>query len=378
MRNVQHVARNLVNPVENNSAAQWLVRVQGKEYGPVDVEELRAWRDDGRLIRTNEVREVESERWFPAAELPEVFADVPQPPPLPALVRQSGLGELLGRTWRIYLAHFGQYLALSALVFVPSVCGQLSSAAANGNGDLDLRSALAGLFNFCMFAASVVGWPLYIAGLQILTTEAAQGRSATLANVVARAAKFWWRVALLCVLVYGAFFLLIVLAFGILAMLVAGPPSLVVILVALLLLVFQVWMFSRVFISFLFWQPAAVLENKGVSESLRRSKELAHSEPERPSSQRPKWRGAILASLWFIVATALSIGPEWSTLTNYFHALTTLQDPQAIMQSMTASAQAAGLAPVALVLGVLQQVLRPLLGIAFVLLYLEIVPAPNE
>ncbi len=351
---------------------EWIVRVHGKEYGPVDADELREWRQDGRLLRTNEVRAAEDDRWFPAAELPEVFADDLAAAPEPAVVRQqAALGALLAETWRIYRKRFGQFLGLSALVIVPSICAQLSSAAAGGNGELDLRTALAGLFNFLMLAASFIGWPLYIAGLQILTREEAEDRPVTLGETVSRAAKYWGRVAVLCVLVYGAFFLLLMLAFAILALVATGPQSLAVIVVALALLVFQVWMFGRVFINFLFWQQAAVLEDLGVANSLRRSKELAHSRRELSWWRSPKGRGAILASIWCVLATALSIGPEWSTLTTYFHALTTTHDPQALMQSITASAQSTGLAIGPLVLGVIQAVLRPLLGISFVLLYLD-------
>ena len=56
-------------------ADQWIVRVEGREYGPVDLEELRAWKREGRLIRENEIREPGSERWIRAEELPEIFAD---------------------------------------------------------------------------------------------------------------------------------------------------------------------------------------------------------------------------------------------------------------------------------------------------------------
>ena len=262
-------------------AEQWIVRVQGKEYGPVDLEELREWKEEGRLIRENEIREPGSEQWIPAGELPELFADEPAAPESPlAFVRQNTLGQLLARTWQIYREHFAQFLGLSALVIIPSICAQLSSAVAGG--ELDLRTALAGLFNFCMIAASLIAWPIHVAGLQIVANEAAHERSVALRELLPRALKFWSRVAILCVLVYGAFFLLLVLAFAILVMVAAGPPSLLVIFVALALLFFQVWMFGRVFVNVLFWQQAAVLEDAGVANSLRRSKELAQSRRDLP------------------------------------------------------------------------------------------------
>lgn len=358
---------------------EWIVRVQGKEYGPVDLEELREWKEEGRLIRENELREPGSERWIPASELPELFADEPTPPELPPLfVRQASLGGLCAHTWQIYRTRFGTFLGLSALVIVPSVCLQLSSAAVTGGSELDLRHALAGLFNLFMVAASFVAWPIYIAGIQILTSEAAQGHPIGLAELVPRALKYWSRVALLCVLVYGAFFLLLVLAFAILVMVAAGPPSVLMIFVALALLFFQVWMFGRVFVNVLFWQQAAVLENAGVVDSLRRSKEMAQSHRDRPWWRRPLWHGVVVSSLWCLLATILSIGPEWSTLTAYFHTLTTMQDAQAMVQSMSAAAKPAALTAWTLGLSVLQTVLRPLLGIAFVLIYLDLRAAPNE
>lgn len=356
-----------------------MVRVQGKEYGPVELEELRAWKEDGRLIRENEVREPGSERWIPAGELPELFADESVPPPLPpALVRQTTLGELVARTWQIYRARFGQFLGLSALVIVPSVCLQLSGVAAAGGSELDLRNALAGLFNLLMVAASFVAWPFYIGGLQILTSETAAGRAIALPEALTRAAKYWGRVAVLCLLVYGAFFLLLILAFAILVMVVAGPPSIVTIFVALALLILQVWMFGRVFVNVLFWQQAAVLEDAGVADSLRRSKELAQSGRELPWWRRPMWRGVLVSSLWCLLATAYSVGPEWSTLTTYYHTLTTMQDAQAMMQSLSAAAKPVAPTVWTVGLSVLQTVLRPLLGIAFVLIYLELRPAPND
>jgi hypothetical protein len=370
-----------VNPSEKNQSDAWIVRVLGKEYGPVDLDELREWKREGRLIRENEIREPESEQWIPAGEFPELFGDekpAPQIPPAP-FVRQDTLGTLLARTWQIYRERFTQFLGLSALVFIPSLCAQLSSAAIGGGSDLDLRTALAGLFNFCMLAATFIAWPIYVAGLQILTSEAAQGRPIPFSQVVLRALNNWGRVAILCLLVYGAFFLLLVLDLGILVLVAAGATDPVVIIVALALLFFQVWMFGRVFMNVLFWQQPAVLEDAGVLNSLRRSREIAHSHRELPWWQRPVWRGVILSSLWCLFATALVIGPEWPTLTAYYHNLTTMSDPQSVIQSMTAAAKPATLSVWRVALGALQTILRPLLGISFVLVYLDLRGrAPND
>ena len=63
---------------------EWIVRVEGKEYGPVDADELREWKREGRLIPANELRRVGDDRWISAGELPEIFEEAePEPPPLP-------------------------------------------------------------------------------------------------------------------------------------------------------------------------------------------------------------------------------------------------------------------------------------------------------
>ena len=204
-----------------------------------------------------------------------------------------------------------------------------------------------------MIAASFIAWPIYVAGLQILTSEAAQGRSIALQELVPGALKYWSRVALLCAAGLRRFFLLLVLAFAILVMVAAGPPNLLVILVALALLIFQMWMFGRGFSSMSSsGNRPAVLEDAGVVDSLRRSKEMAQSRRDRPWWRRPLWRGVIISSLWCFLATALSIGPEWSALTAYYHTLTTTQDAQAIVQAMSAAAKPAALTVWPIALGV--------------------------
>jgi hypothetical protein len=49
----------------------------------------------------------------------------------------------------------------------------------------------------------------------------------------------------------------------------------------------------------------------------------------------------------------------------------TTQDPQALLQKLTATEQAHGFNILGFALGILQRILQPLVGIAFVLLYFE-------
>jgi hypothetical protein len=356
-------------------ADEWIVRVEGKEYGPVDFYTLNEWKKEGRVLPTNEVRKVDDEEaaWTTAGEIPNLFdveAAVSAAESSSEGIRgPRSMSEILVGTFRIYVKGFWQFLALNALVFVPSLCGQLTSAAVGSpsNVELDPRTLLAGLFNFAMLLLTIAAWPVYVAGIQILTNELSAGRSVTVVDLIQRALQFWTRVILVCVLVYGAFFLLMLLALGILAMVIAGSSSIFVIFLALALLVLQIWMFGRLFVNVMFWQQFAVLENLGVLESLRESKNLARSGRQLPWFQRPLWRGAFLASLWCGFVILINLGPEWSLMQKYFQALSTTQDPQALLQTLNANAP--GLDVVHVTLAVLQAMLRPLLGIAFVLLY---------
>ena len=60
-------------------ADEWFVRVQGKDYGPVDLDTLREWKREGRLIADNEVREAEAENWVKAETLFATMTEAPAP-----------------------------------------------------------------------------------------------------------------------------------------------------------------------------------------------------------------------------------------------------------------------------------------------------------
>ena len=358
---------------------QWIIRVQGKEYGPVDVETLREWKTEGRLLPGNEARRADSDLWGTAADIPNLFgvgeavttsARWPTEPPLPA---RRSLAQILAETLRIYRKGFPQFLGLVFIVAAPSICAQLanSTPAASADVELNFRTLIAAAFGLCMLLLSLATWPVFVAGIQILTAELSAGREARLFKLLPHILKFWPRVAMLCVFVYGVFFLLTVFAFGIAAMIIAGGSSLLVPFLALALLGVQVWMFGRFFINVLFWQQFAVLENGGVVESLGQSRNLARSGHDLPWFQRPVWRGVLIASIWFAFVLVLQIGAEWHTIQQYFHELTTTQDPQALLQKISESQRARGFDLFSFSLNVLQRILQPLLGIAFVVLYFD-------
>jgi hypothetical protein len=236
---------------------------------------------------------------------------------------------------------------------------------------VDVLSVLAAGFAFLMFILSIVMWPVYIAGIQILTAEIVRGNRFSLVAVLNTAVKFWPRVAALCIFVYGVFFLLMVFGLAIAAMSLAAGSSVLLVLVAMALLILQVWMFGRFFVNVLFWQQFTVLENAGFIDSLRESRDLARSGRDLPWFQRPLWHAAFIASIWFVVVLAITLGAQWGTLHHYLNQVMTTQDPQALLQQMTEAQKASGFNIAAFALSVVEKILQPLVGIAFVVIYLD-------
>jgi hypothetical protein len=280
--------------------------------------------------------------------------------------------NILVESFRIYFRGFFQFFCLSLLSIVPIVCAELTSRFIDTapGVNVDLRTLVAVAFGLCMLILRIVLIPVYIAGIQILTAELATGHRIGFFSVLNAAVKYWPRVAGLGLFVYGVFFLLILFALGI-AIMVATSATLFSIVLALGLLAFQVWLFGRFFINVLFWQQFTVLENATAADALRESRNLARSGRDLPWYQRPLWRGALIVSLWVAFVLAITITPAWPMLRDYLVELTRTQDPQALLQKMNASLQTHGVNYPVLALSILQRILQPLLGIAFVVLYLD-------
>jgi len=364
---------------------EWIVRVAGKEYGPANIDTLREWKAEGRVLPANEARRVDADLWTLAAKIPGLFeldapaavsgshlTDSTSSVPVPLALPSRGFGQILADSFRIYARGFLPFLCLTLLVVLPSVFGQVAALWTQSvqASDADLRVLAAGGFAFLMFIFSLVMWPIYVAGIQILTAEIAAGRRIGFFVALNEAVRFWPRVAGLCVFVYGVFFLLIVFGLLIAAMIIAGGSSIFMIFLAMGLLAVQVWMFGRFFINVLFWQQFAVLENAGVVDSLRESRSLAHSGRELPWFRRPSWRGALIASLWVAFVLVIALVSQWTTLQQSLNELMTTQDPQALLQKLTEAQQAHSFDASGFALNLLQKILQPLVGIAFVILYL--------
>jgi hypothetical protein len=368
-------------------AQHWIIRVEGKEYGPVDIETLREWKTEGRLLPGNEARRADSDLWTSAADIPVLFGVVGAEPALilsngsaaehltqpPIELQRRGFAQILAEAFRIYGKGFPQFFGLVLIVALPSICTQLANSILGVSSDVELnfRTFILAAFGLGMLLLGLAMWPVFIAGIQILTAELSAGREARLFKLFPRILRFWPRVAILCIFVYGVFFLLTVFGFGIAIMIIAGESSLFVPFLALALLGLQVWMFGRFFINVLFWQQFAILADADPANALRQSKELARSGRDLPWFERPLWRGVLIASIWFAFVLVLQVGAEWHMIQQYFHEVTTTQDPQALLQKLTESQRVRGFDLLSFSLNMLQRILQPLLGIAFVLLDLD-------
>src|SRR5437667_7933748 len=277
---------------------EWIIRVQGAEYGPANIETLREWKVEGRLLPANEARRANVNLWTTAGEIPGLFSveaavELREPP---VQFSRRGFNQILAETFRTYRKGFFQFLGLTLLVLLPSICSQLTTAFVQPpqGSNVDLRSVVAAAVAFLTFIVSIVMWPVYIAGIQILTAEISRGKRPSLVAMLNEAVRFWPRVAALCIFVYGVFFLLMVFGLAISAMFLAGGTSVLLVLIAMGLLILQVWMFGRFFVNVLFWHQFAVLEKAGFIDSLRESRDLARSGRDLPWFQRPLWRGAFI------------------------------------------------------------------------------------
>src|SRR6266487_1058892 len=131
---------------------EWIVRVQGREYGPANIETLREWKAEGRLLPGNEARRADVDLWTTAAEIPGLFTVPPVVPSAESLPRQTPIpvarrtfAEILTETIQIYRKGFFQFLGLTLLVLLPSICSQLTTAFVKPpqSSNVDMLSVLA-------------------------------------------------------------------------------------------------------------------------------------------------------------------------------------------------------------------------------------------
>lgn len=360
----------------NDLAQQWFIRLSGKEYGPADLPTLREWKEEGRILSSNEARAGNGQHWIRAAEIPGLFST--EPPPLPPAVQLEenlppppGILRICFDTVVLYVRGFFPFLGLTLLVVIPSVLSQLTAAVLEdpGTSDLSSRSMVAAAFSFCMLLLTLAAWPLYVTGIQIVTSDLALGRSVHFLDTLNRSLKFWGRIATLCLFVYGAFAFWMILPMGVIILIALGGPSVLSFFLVLVVAAIQVWVVGRLFVNFLFWQQCAVLDEYDVPGALRESKFLARSGHEVPWYKRPLWQGVLVSSFWFLFVLLLNLPTLMPAFREYLHLISTNQDPQTLLQSMSNLPKARGIDHLNFALGLVQAMLRPLLGIAFVLIF---------
>jgi hypothetical protein len=182
----------------------------------------------------------------------------------------------------------------------------------------------------------------------------------------------------LSLIVYGSYFLFAAFPFAIALSLVSGSESIsaviliVSLLMSLLILGVAVVMLGRLWVNFLFWQQSAFISNLDGTDALRESKMLARSQRRSRRLARPPWRGALLASIWVVIVLALSAGAEVPLLLSKFQNVSSADEILKVWQSLNAATAADAMLIGSVVAStVARALLRPVLGIAFVLLYLD-------
>ncbi|HJT79705.1 MAG TPA: DUF4339 domain-containing protein [Chthoniobacterales bacterium] len=359
---------------------RWIIRVDGKDYGPADVATLREWKAEGRVLPSNDARRTDATEWEKAESIPGLFEPPPLPPepptPSPPVPTPVSSTYILPDTFVIYVRGFVKYFGLTMLVIAPAICAQVISSfvETTAGPNSSTGSLLAGTVALCLLLLGLVMTPIYIAAIQILTAAYAAGERLGFFATLNEAVKYWPRVAFLWVFVFVCYAFWAIMPGALILSIWPGKVSLSSALLILVVLTIMIWVTVRLFVNFMFWQQFAVLEGCDALESLRRSRELARSGRDLPWYRRPMWRGALIALLWFAVVLALN----WPAVSQMFIAINSTTDPQKLPEAISAAVKNAGAAGSTFAANILQAILKPLLGIAFVLLFLDSKLATEE
>lgn len=358
---------------------QWIVRVEGQEYGPVDTDALCDWRREGRLIPANELRRVGDQHWIRAGELVEVFADEEpaQPPPLPQeFERAKTWRQICAETFRIYRRGFGRFMLFGLLTAVPMFVLQWTLPKIPlpdlTTGTYTLPSQPLPPISGVMFLLLLLLWPISAAGFQFVADDIVRGRTRSIRDQFFAALHLWGRLFGAGLIVYASYFFWFFVPLIAMVALIGSANPFLASLMVLLIGGFMVYMNARLFINFLFWQQTAVLEPNPPLTALRESKELARSVPEAPRLERPLYRGAIVASVWLLLLLVFTFGAQLPFTLVRFAGLENPEEALALMRKL-AEAQTPDALMVAadIATAVLNLLLRPLLAASFVVLYYD-------
>src|SRR5215468_12433041 len=99
---------------DQGATEEWIVRVDGREYGPANIDTLREWKAEGRVLPVNEARRADAELWTLAGKIPGLFeleafttgpglqlSDSTGPSDASPALPPRGFGQILAETLRI-------------------------------------------------------------------------------------------------------------------------------------------------------------------------------------------------------------------------------------------------------------------------------------
>jgi hypothetical protein len=357
-------------------ADQWMVRVQGREYGPVDMDTLLEWKSEGRLIGSNEIRRVEDERWSPAGEFPEIFADdLPAAEPPDLIVRRRSWREIFREAIRTYFRGFWRFALFGLLTAVPMFIMQWNFPRVpfpNLAAGEPMPVVTVPPICWMMFLLVILLWPISTAGFQYVADDILRNRRRSIAAQFAAAVERYGRVLGAGLLVYFSYFFwfFVPLTAGI-AVLTSGL-SLLTIFIYLLIGAFMIYMNVRLIINFLFWEQTSSLGDNGALLALRESRELARCAPEASRSDRPLYRGLTLLSLWLLLLLVFLIAVQLPFALIRLSAANTPEQAMALVESLSQAKTPDTLMIVSdVVAAVINLLLRPLLTTSFVSLYYD-------
>jgi hypothetical protein len=363
---------------------EWIVRVEGKEYGPVETDELREWRGEGRLIPANEVRRVGEERWISAGELPEVFGEVEsaaQPPPLPPpshyFVGTRTWRQILAETFHIYRRGFARFMLFGLLTSVPMFLLQWTlpkiplPELTSGSPAAITLPALP-LVSMALLVLLLLVWPVSTAGFQYVADDVLRGRQRSFSDQFTAALNRFGRMFSTGLVAYASYFFWFFVPLTAMVALLAGGLSVFSLMLYLLIGAFMVYMNARLFINFLFWEQTAAFGENGALLALRESRELARCTPEAPRLERPLYRGAIIASLWVLLLLFLLIAVQFPFTLIRLSGVENPEQAMALMKSLSEAKTPDTLMIAADVVSALVNLLlRPLLAASFIVLYYD-------
>lgn len=360
----------------------WIVRVDGREYGPVKSDILREWRLEGRLIPTNEIRRVGDEHWIQASELAEIFTETEsaptEPPPLPAPLedyeKPRTWREILAETFRIYRSGFWRLMLFGLLTSVPLFILQskirLPSLTTSSPSAMTMP-ALPPIAQV-MLVLVILVWPISAVSFQFVADDIVRGRVRSFGGQLSTGLNYWARMLIAAMLVYGSYFFWTFLPFtAMFAFRSSGNPALGSLMV-FLIGGFMIYIVARLFVNFLFWQQTVTLGAHPPLLALRESKELARSVPEAPPFERPLYRGVIISSVWLLVLLVLTIGVQLPFTIIRLMGAQDLEETMALMKKMAESQTPDALMlAAAIATAAVNLLLRPLLAVVFVVLYYD-------